>query len=97
MTIRTEKEADYKKIYELVKRAFETAKVSDGDEQDYVEALRRSDRYIPDFALVAEDDGKLTGHIMLTKTFIKTDTEQIECLLLSAARLNYTLVSSFSR
>ena len=83
MIIRTEKESDYIKIYELVKEAFKTAEKSDGDEQDYVETLRKSDRYIPDFALVAEDNDKIIGHIMLTKTFVATESRQVECLLLS--------------
>ena len=34
---------DYQNIYQLVKIAFETAKVSDGNEQDFVLKLRDSD------------------------------------------------------
>ena len=83
MIIRCEKEDDYKEIYELVKTAFETAKLPPDGEADYVNDLRMSDEYIPDFALVAEENGKLIGHIMLTKTFIKTEYEKTECLLLS--------------
>ena len=48
-------------IYELVKTAFATAKVSEGDEQDFVEPLRRGGGYIPDLALVMEDRGRLSG------------------------------------
>lgn len=38
--IRQEKPSEFKAIYELVKIAFQTAKVSSGDEQDFVDRLR---------------------------------------------------------
>ena len=69
MTIRPEHPAEFPLIYELVKDAFATAPHADGDEQDYVNSLRESGRYLPALALVAEDtDGALAGHIMLTET-----------------------------
>jgi len=84
MTIRAEKADDFDKIHQLVKTAFETASpAADGDEQDHVLRLRASNNYIPQLALVAEDEGQLIGHIMLTKTYIKTKTKSIESLLLS--------------
>ncbi len=67
MLIRPERPADYGLIYDLVKTAFATAKVSDGDEQDFVERLRSGPGYIPELALVAEEAGRLIGHAMLTK------------------------------
>lgn len=83
MVIRQEQETDYKEIYQLVKTAFETAPNKDGDEQDYVENLRNSKKYIPELALVAEIDGSLIGHIMLTKMQIESNEETFEELLLS--------------
>lgn len=83
MIIRQERPEEYETIYKLVKKAFETAPVTDGDEQDYVNALRASERYIPQFALVAEENGSLIGHIMLTKTLIESGTQISEELLLS--------------
>ena len=41
MIIRNENEKDYKKIYPLIKKAFDTAEHKDGNEQDLAEALRR--------------------------------------------------------
>ncbi len=67
MLIRPERPADYGAIYDLVKTAFATAKVSDGTEQDFVKRLRISPGYIPELALVAEEAGALIGHVMLTK------------------------------
>lgn len=66
MLIRPETPADAAALYDLVKTAFETAAVSNGDEQNYMERLRAGPTYRPDLALVAEEDGRLIGQIMLT-------------------------------
>jgi len=70
MIIRQEKPEEFPRIYELVKVAFQTAKVSNGKEQDFVNQLRAGVTYIPELALVAEDNGKLVGHIMLSRAHI---------------------------
>jgi predicted N-acetyltransferase YhbS len=82
MLIRQEKETEFPVIYDLVKVAFQTAKVSNGDEQNFVDRLRASGNYIPELALVAEDKGELIGHVMLTKTFVNTENGQYPVLLL---------------
>lgn len=41
MIIRKEEVNDYDEVYEVVKRAFETAEHSDGTEQDLVVKLRQ--------------------------------------------------------
>ncbi len=66
LIIRAETEADYAEIYNLIKIAFETAKVKDGDEQDYAANLRKTPKYIRGLSLVAEQDKQLIGHIMFT-------------------------------
>lgn len=83
MIIRRETQDDFDPIYELVKGAFETAKVSNGKEQDYVNYLRNSGNYIPELALVAEEEGKLIGHIMLTRMDIVGEEGRHESLLLA--------------
>lgn len=83
MIIRPEEKEEYSIICELVKIAFKTAKVSNGDEQNYVVRLREGANYIPELALVAEIDGRLVGHIMLTKTEIKYSSNNKEALLLA--------------
>lgn len=83
MIIRQETKNDYSEIYNLIKTAFETAKVKDGDEQDFAVQLRASQNYIPELALVAEKDGKLIGHIMFTKLNIDTPNGVFEVLLLA--------------
>lgn len=67
MVIRQEKPKDYEEIYTLVKTAFDSAEHADGNEQDLVNALRKSEAYIQELALVAEEEGKLLGHILFTK------------------------------
>lgn len=83
MQIRTETKADYAEIYEFVKTAFATAKVKDGTEQDFVDKLRAGDGYIPELALVIEDNGKIIGHVMLTKTYVVNDNARFEGLLMA--------------
>lgn len=65
-TIRPVREEDFPAVYELVKTAFQTARVSDGTEQDFVEELRRREGFC--LELAARRDGALTGHVMLTET-----------------------------
>jgi predicted N-acetyltransferase YhbS len=82
MIIRRAAETDVDRIYDLVKVAFQTAQVSNDREQDYQARLRDSDNYIPELDLVAEEDGALLGHIMLTKTTITCQDHKAEALLL---------------
>jgi len=83
LIIRQENPSEFQDIYYLVKEAFQTAKVADGNEQDYVNKLREGSNYIPELALVAEEDGVIVGHIMLTKTYITAADSKFEALLLA--------------
>lgn len=74
MIIRREKATDQGAIYSLVRSAFAGAEHADGTEQDLVNALRRGEAYIPQLSLVAEMDGKIVGHIMLTKAKVGDTT-----------------------
>jgi len=82
LNIRQERQSDFKQIYNLVKVAFQTAKVSNGKEQDFVNELRNSGNYIPELALVAEENHKIIGHIMLTKSYISSSSGKTETLFL---------------
>lgn len=73
MLVREETPMDYPEIHRLVKTAFATAKVTNGDEQNFVERLRAGADYVPELALVAEEGGILVGHIMLTGIPFRTD------------------------
>lgn len=83
MIIRRETEKDFGEIYDLVRVAFQTAKVSDGKEQDFVNQLRSGGTYIPELALVAEENGTLVGHVMLTKASVADGEDRHEVLLLA--------------
>ncbi len=73
MFIRREKPKEYEIVYFVVKAAFGSAKHSDGNEHDLVNALRKGEAFIPDLSLVAEMDGKIVGHIMFTKAKVGDD------------------------
>lgn len=75
MIIRQETQNDYGEIYNVVKAAFESAEHSDGNEQELVNALRKSESYVDKLALLAEVDGKTAGYIMFTKIKIGDATE----------------------
>lgn len=81
--IREERAEDYGVIYDFVKTAFSTAKVKDGAEQNFVNKLRSGGKYIPSLALVSEENGAITGHIMLTKTYVSAPDVKFEGLLLA--------------
>ena len=68
--IRQENQNDYKEVYSVVKKAFETAEHSDGNEHDLVTLLRNSKNFIPELSLVAIEDNKIVGYILFTKVKI---------------------------
>lgn len=78
LTIRPERPEEFSTIYAFVKEAFSTARVSDGTEQDFVNSLRSGGNYIPELALVAEENGELAGHIMLTEIPLRLDDAEEE-------------------
>jgi len=83
MIIREESPAEYPLIYDFVREAFKTARVSNGEEQDFVRKLQTSDRYIPSLSLVAVENGRIIGHVMLSKIQIKSKERPFESLLLA--------------
>ena len=75
LTIRQENKNDYEEVYNVIKTAFETAEHSDGNEQDLVVALRKSDNFIPELSLVAVMNNKIVGYILFTKIKIGKQEE----------------------
>jgi putative acetyltransferase len=61
LTIRTERASDEDAIAEVVEAAFGSAV-----ESRLVAAIRASSNYVPDWALVAEADGRIIGHVMVS-------------------------------
>ncbi|WP_315118139.1 N-acetyltransferase [uncultured Clostridium sp.] len=83
ITIRQETEKDYKLSEYTIEKAFENAEYSDHKEQFLVERLRKSEVFVPELSLVAEFDGEIVGHIMLTKLIIKNGVREYESLALA--------------
>lgn len=75
MIIRQEQKSDSEKVYQVVQKAFEKAERCDGNEQDLVAALRKSEAYVPELSLVAEENGEVVAHILFTKIRIGDQTE----------------------
>ena len=69
--IRQENKEDYAEVYRVIKTAFMTAEQSDGNEQDLVVNLRKSNNFIPELSLVAIQDNKIVGYILFTKIKIE--------------------------
>lgn len=62
MIVRPETAADHEAIAAVVRAAF----VDEPQVADLVEAIRASDEYRPAFSLVAEEEGAIVGHVMLS-------------------------------
>jgi len=81
--VRQESEQDYKTTEDVVKKAFENAEHSDNKEHELVARLRKSEMFIPELSLVAEHNGEVLGHIMLTKLSINNNTNKYNSLALA--------------
>ena len=70
MIIRQERIEDYDAVYHVIKDAFATAEYTDGNEQNLVNELRKSNSFIPELSLVAVEDERVVGHILFTKAYV---------------------------
>ena len=61
MKIRSETEADHEAIRTVNDQAF-----GEPIEATLVETIRASDRFVPELSLVAERDGEIVGHVILS-------------------------------
>ncbi|ANZ43674.1 GNAT family N-acetyltransferase [Cloacibacillus porcorum] len=67
MIYRREEERDHAEVCRVVERAFENAEHRDGTEHELVARLRKSGAFVPELSLVAEEEGRIVGHIMFTR------------------------------
>ncbi|HEY3371938.1 MAG TPA: N-acetyltransferase [Prolixibacteraceae bacterium] len=81
--IRKETTADYPWVNELTERAFKTMTFSNGNEGKLVDNLRKASTFIERLSLVAEINGQVVGHILLTPICIENGQEYIESLALA--------------
>ncbi len=78
LTIRPETGADHDVIRRVVGSAFGA-----DAEADLVDAIRASPEYVPDLALVAELDGEVVGHVMISRCIVRTEEGDRPIVMLS--------------
>ncbi|NLK43026.1 MAG: N-acetyltransferase [Tissierellia bacterium] len=80
--IRQENQKDYRITESVVEQAFKRLDY-DPSEHILVSKLRKSHVFIPELSLIAEVDGRIVGHTMLTKLIIKNGEKEYESLALA--------------
>ena len=75
--IRQEQENDFQAVREVVELAFRDVEDSDQSEPYLVERLRKTDAYIPELSLVAELNGEIIGHLMMSKVEIVSEDQSV--------------------
>jgi predicted N-acetyltransferase YhbS len=81
--LRQEIPEDYQLVEKVVEEAFKTAAFSDDNEHLLVARLRMSDAFVPELSIVAEFNGEIVGHILLTKIKIKNEKQSFDSLALA--------------
>lgn len=83
LTIREEEIKDYNEVEKVVEESFKTAEFSDKDEHNLVGRLRKSNEFIKELSLIAEEENKILGHVLLTKALINGENTSFETLALA--------------
>jgi predicted N-acetyltransferase YhbS len=83
LIIRQENRNDHKEVFNVIESAFKDAEFADNTEQFLVERLRKSNAFIPELSMIAEIEGKIVGHILLTKLKIKNKSNEYNSLALA--------------
>ncbi|MDD1667113.1 MAG: N-acetyltransferase, partial [Methanomicrobiales archaeon] len=78
VTFRPEEPQDIPAIAALLRSAF-----GGETEVKIVETVRASPGFLRDLSLVAEKDGRVAGHVLLSPISIRTDTHDIPALALA--------------
>lgn len=81
--IREEKVKDYNIVESIIEKAFVEAEHSDNNEHKLVSKLRESHAFVQDLSLVAEIEGEIKGHILMTKALIENGEDSFETLVLA--------------
>ncbi|MDY8137490.1 N-acetyltransferase [Aquimarina sp. 2201CG5-10] len=83
LKIRQENRNDFKEVFSLIEKAFKSEQFSDHKEQFLVERLRKSKAFIPELSMIAETEGKIVGHVLVTKLKIKNELKEFDSLALA--------------
>jgi predicted N-acetyltransferase YhbS len=81
--IRKENPQDYNRVFDLIQKAFEPLEISDHNEGQLVEKLRKAPTFIEDLSLVAEHSGQVVGHILFTPMVIDNGEQKFPTLILA--------------
>ncbi|MEO8356655.1 MAG: N-acetyltransferase [Chloroflexota bacterium] len=77
--IRQETPADIAAIHAVNKQAFDGRKA----EACLVDAIRKTENFIPKLSLVAEDNGQILGHILFSRIYIETVSGTVPAIALA--------------
>ncbi|WJH36624.1 N-acetyltransferase [Paenibacillus sp. CC-CFT747] len=77
--IRTETEEDYAGVREVNIRAFGNRE----EEANLVDRIRKSEGFLPSLSLVAEEEGKINGHMLISKAEVVEEGNVHEVLVLA--------------
>lgn len=77
--IRIENEHDYAQVYQVNYEAFGDRE----DEAKLVERIRNTTYFVPQLSLVAERDGEIAGHLLLSKAEVVNGIERHEVIVLA--------------
>jgi predicted N-acetyltransferase YhbS len=81
--LRQEQEADHAAVSEVIAAAFQQEDYSDHQEQVLVTRLRQSEAFIPELALVAENNQGIIGYILLTRIKIINEHRSFDSLAMA--------------
>ncbi|AJS61502.1 GCN5 family acetyltransferase [Paenibacillus sp. IHBB 10380] len=87
MIIRTENESDFFQVHNVNFIAFGERE----DEARLVERIRATQNFVPQLSIIAEDNGEIIGHLLLSKAKIIEDEKRHEVIVLApiAVRSDY--------
>ncbi|MFL2105058.1 GNAT family N-acetyltransferase [Desemzia sp. FAM 23991] len=83
VTVRQETKKDYIETEAVVEEAFKNEEYTDHTEHFLVARLRKSTAFIPELSLVAEENSRIVGHVLLTRISIENDSDNYESLALA--------------
>ncbi|MEO0775205.1 MAG: N-acetyltransferase [Bacteroidota bacterium] len=83
LSFRSERPQDYTAVEQLIAAAFRDEVYSDQNEHRLVARLRQSPAFIPELSIVAEVDGQLVGHALLTRIAIEGADRRFPSLALA--------------
>ena len=78
MVVRRERRSDFDPVRQTVQLAFGRV-----NEADLVERVRDSDHYVPELALVAERDGEIVGHVLVSYVELRRPESSLAILSLA--------------